>query len=445
MRRTSIGSDDDDMNRLTLASSQIQNFNINQSVKKDDGAKSKISGDTNNNEDKTKPSADFFDQKEWQGCRKRKERQDSTSSMTQDRKLVRSNSEEILVQSQEIIRRVSSHEDFKKPLPLQSHNITKNHTVSEELKKITIDVDTENIPDSQDTLESSSKVEIAKCQKASNHKSSTDFLNDYQFEPENDHEDRRNKERFINLKGRSAGRKSPGSKKLSKKLLKREHHHHHHNDAHFRTLPSIEKHSESDNSKTFDASDDAISLSTDYDKPWYNSLTEYTPVVCQRFADSTFDHSNNLHERHSKISHHYEKFTHTDLNKNSFKNFLNAENTKTRELMQRKYPVDALLQSPDERIKQINKRLVSLKKRINGYEEHFEKNYGYRPSHADKANDKSVKSYFAEINRLRKEKSQIKQDPLAGTEYKYKNDGVIREKRIEKLKDTMLEIEKVSS
>jgi hypothetical protein len=122
---------------------------------------------------------------------------------------------------------------------------------------------------------------------------------------------------------------------------------------------------------------------------------------------------------------------------------MNAENTKTRDLMQRKYS-DILYHAPDDRVKQINKRLVSLKKKITSYEEHFERNYGYRPSHADKANDKSVKKYIAEINRLRKEKTQMKQDPLSGTEFRSQNE-TSREKRIEKLKDTMFEIEKVCS
>uniref|UniRef100_A0A182QBS1 FAM13A-like domain-containing protein n=1 Tax=Anopheles farauti TaxID=69004 RepID=A0A182QBS1_9DIPT len=50
--------------------------------------------------------------RQWKS--KRKERQDSTSSISQDRKLIRSNSEEHLPNCQEVIRRVSSHEDFKK-------------------------------------------------------------------------------------------------------------------------------------------------------------------------------------------------------------------------------------------------------------------------------------------------------------------------------------------
>lgn len=60
-----------------------------------------------------------IDPHEWQQqnvSRKRKERQDSTSSITQDRKVVRSNSEEHLPSiDYEVIRRVSSHEEIKQP------------------------------------------------------------------------------------------------------------------------------------------------------------------------------------------------------------------------------------------------------------------------------------------------------------------------------------------
>lgn len=79
-----------------------------------------------------------IDPHEWQqqnGSRKRKERQDSTSSITQDRKVVRSNSEEHLPSiDYEVIRRVSSHEQIKPPngeidgvtTPLLQSN-SKNH------------------------------------------------------------------------------------------------------------------------------------------------------------------------------------------------------------------------------------------------------------------------------------------------------------------------------
>ncbi|XP_052860001.1 protein FAM13A [Anopheles cruzii] len=69
---------------------------------------------------------------EWQNCRKRKERQDSTSSISQDRKLIRSNSEEHLPNCAEVIRRVSSHEDFKKRPPAVEISIGKENIIAEE-------------------------------------------------------------------------------------------------------------------------------------------------------------------------------------------------------------------------------------------------------------------------------------------------------------------------
>ncbi|XP_058054170.1 uncharacterized protein LOC131205890 isoform X2 [Anopheles bellator] len=69
---------------------------------------------------------------EWQNCRKRKERQDSTSSISQDRKLIRSNSEEHLPNCAEVIRRVSSHEDFKKRTPAVEISIDKENIIAEE-------------------------------------------------------------------------------------------------------------------------------------------------------------------------------------------------------------------------------------------------------------------------------------------------------------------------
>lgn len=60
-------------------------------------------------------------------ARKRKERQESTSSVSQERKAIRSNSEErpVRCDSAKIdMRRVVSHEDFckEKSYPLQEHN-----------------------------------------------------------------------------------------------------------------------------------------------------------------------------------------------------------------------------------------------------------------------------------------------------------------------------------
>jgi len=45
----------------------------------------------------------------------------------------------------------------------------------------------------------------------------------------------------------------------------------------------------------------------------------------------------------------------------------------------------------------------SLKKKVKLYEEEFEREYGYRPSHADKMGNKDIKKMYAEMNKLRKE------------------------------------------
>jgi hypothetical protein len=47
--------------------------------------------------------------------------------------------------------------------------------------------------------------------------------------------------------------------------------------------------------------------------------------------------------------------------------------------------------------------ICSLKKKLKHYEEDFEREYGYRPSHADKMGDKGIKKMYTEMNKLRKE------------------------------------------
>lgn len=110
MRNTSTRGKSDDLSCLTNSST---------SSRDQSNAKYPILADSDNN------SAQFtstylpqvIDPHEWHqqnGSRKRKERHDSTSSITQDRKLVRSNSEEYLPSiDYEVIRRVSSHEEIK--------------------------------------------------------------------------------------------------------------------------------------------------------------------------------------------------------------------------------------------------------------------------------------------------------------------------------------------
>ncbi|PSN31928.1 hypothetical protein C0J52_21773 [Blattella germanica] len=65
----------------------------------------------------------------------------------------------------------------------------------------------------------------------------------------------------------------------------------------------------------------------------------------------------------------------------------------------------------DAKLKQLTKQMNSIKKKLRRYEEDFEREYGYRPSHADKMGNKDVKKMCAELNKLRKEMKQLKEDP----------------------------------
>ncbi|XP_046393788.1 protein FAM13A isoform X2 [Ischnura elegans] len=61
--------------------------------------------------------------------------------------------------------------------------------------------------------------------------------------------------------------------------------------------------------------------------------------------------------------------------------------------------------------KQVSRQINSLKKKIKRYEEEFENQFGYRPSHADKLANRDVKKWIAELGKLRKDLKQMKEDP----------------------------------
>lgn len=64
-------------------------------------------------------------------------------------------------------------------------------------------------------------------------------------------------------------------------------------------------------------------------------------------------------------------------------------------------------------VKKYNKQIASIKKKLKKYEEGFEKEFGYRPSQADKMANKDIKKMYSDLNRVRKELKQIKENPLS--------------------------------
>lgn len=437
MRRPSTEQTEGDLNRLTTSASIRSNDSLNstQTI-----IKANVNNDNNNNSNSSNFSSNILiaNGEYHQQCRKRKERQDSISSSTQDRKLIRSNSEEHLVASgqSEVIRRVSSHEDFKKPSPLKEHNEKGEENVCGEDVKCLQPVKEELVSNQscKDLTAAKTKLVDGPSQHA------------YHLLPLGDsfdeHERQRNSERFLKTKSPS-GRKSPRkSRKSSPRPVKE-------SDENDFAKPSLAFLQEARGENVPDEEQPpARSL-----YPWEHD--DDKPIVCQRFAENTFDHVHHSITKFIKHDHDLVKFSSVpdeaapnDLpEKKPYRSFLNAENVKTRDIMQKSHSPVGIYQTPDERIRQINKRLASLKKKVSVYEENFEVNYGYRPSHADKTNDKHIKNYIAEIHKLRKEKSQIKADPIAAMGYKNKFDDsqLSAEKKLVKVKDTLVEIEKVSN
>uniref|UniRef100_A0A1A9W0Y3 FAM13A-like domain-containing protein n=1 Tax=Glossina brevipalpis TaxID=37001 RepID=A0A1A9W0Y3_9MUSC len=125
---------------------------------------------------------------------------------------------------------------------------------------------------------------------------------------------------------------------------------------------------------------------------------------------------------------------------NTFRTLTSLENVRTRELMQ-VIPSVMSFQSPEERLKQINKRLTALKKKLSQLEEAYENRMGYRPSQADRLNDKYMKNILSELSKLRKERHELKDDPMAALGLKSQNNSQEAQLRLEKMKITLREIE----
>lgn len=440
MRRPSTEQTEGDLNRLTTSTSirSTESLNSARTIIK--------SNDSNNNNSSNYLPNIIIANTEYQQCRKRKDRHDSISSLTQERKLVRSNSEEHVPSCQgEVIRRVSSHEDFKKPLPLKEHNENDEKTSNEDTKCLqSVEEEVINNGSSDSTSDKNKLIDCSpqpSPQQVHRHCSTVDSSDE--------HERRRNSERFLKTKSPS-GRKSPRKSRKSspKPYLERDENAHkfHHR------IENLENSMEND-----DAVDESTKPQLSRPRYPWEHYADDKPVVCQRFAENTFDHVHHSITKFIKHDHDLVKYNSiTDENeaslnvetvdKKPFKSFMNAENVKTRDIMQKSHsPVaTGMFQTPDERIRQINKRLTSLKKKISAYEETFETNYGYRPSQADKTSDKNIKNYIAEIHKLRKEKTQIKADPITAMGYKNKfDDSMPLEKKLTKIKDTLGDIEKV--
>ncbi|GAB0099680.1 uncharacterized protein DMENIID0001_155670 [Sergentomyia squamirostris] len=393
MRRPSLEHHDGDLSRLTSASSPAE------------GSLAPCPSDDVKVDIAPSYLPKIIEPLDWQNTRKRKERQDSTSSQTQDRKLVRSNSaEHISSTAYDVIRRVSSHEDFKKPLPPRVTTLEPAPTTPE----ITVSVEAELSP-SHD-----------------GRRKEADGSSD------GEHERRRSSERFSRTRappGRKAlSPRKPGKHAVAKLRDRDENLYKYDNSALKHERRGFVSRQKEVKVKETDSGSELLSPVSDFNDnnlidlneeaaesqkthgaapsevlPWNVPFHEDSPVVCPRFADNTFDHVHNSSEHKVRSV--------PSLSEMKTGKFTSLENLKTRDLM-KKMPNVAI--TPDERVKQINSRLSKLKKRVAQFEENFEKDYGYKPPRIETLNDKAMKSIVTEIQKLKREKQCIKNDPIVG-------------------------------
>ncbi|XP_023168239.2 protein FAM13A isoform X2 [Drosophila hydei] len=130
--------------------------------------------------------------------------------------------------------------------------------------------------------------------------------------------------------------------------------------------------------------------------------------------------------------------------------FSSLENMRTRDVMQQVVPAMMAFQTPEERVKAINRRVTALKKKLVQLEDSLEQRLGYRPSQAERLNDKYMKNALAELSKLRKERHELKTDPISALGLKvgasgcgagYAASGQEAAKKLERMKHTLSEIE----
>lgn len=487
MRRPSLGQNEDDLSRLTTVISPTTASLSSAQTEHEEGCDNN-SGDSNSNcgggdgkqhllqqqhgsggggggsSDNGAISTvsqylpNLINSSEWQNCRKRKERQDSTSSISGDRKLIRSNSEEHLPNCGEVIRRVSSHEDFKKPSPLIEISVNKENIIEESAEEQhqleEQQIFEKNLKNSSENLKkffigseslcaaSGREVDGERTSKSDNHHhhlSQSNHLShhnhytrhrlspcrdvlrsrkDSDSELDGEHERRRHCERFSktrpppgrkSVSPRNRTKHSKGKDKSGNDHFYSKHDSHHSIKHERRGYGKRDK--TSDREKTPEPE-----LLSDYNDnnllekgnggtspkqlPWDQSFQDDTPVVCQRFADHNFEHATKMGGGFGEVR---------SLPPNAtMKHHISYRSTELHPTTQK--PIPQANNMFDERIKAINRKLSTLKKKLTAYEDRFERENGFRPAHGDKTSDTTIRPVVVEIHKLRKEKNQIKAD-----------------------------------
>ncbi|KAK5646095.1 hypothetical protein RI129_004559 [Pyrocoelia pectoralis] len=362
-------------------------------------------------------------------ARKRKERQESVGSVSQERKVIRSNSEERPIEpinnnGKKDIRRVVSHEDFQKAHPLHEHNDT-----------IVISL-----------VEASDKYSPPK----------SIYVEGLAYD-DYEHERRRCHERFAPAVAQRGRRLNHGRKYKSKHASK-----HRINKEDFtKENGSVCTNNNEVKPKRYETfeSHSVENIQSDSLLPSVNKQEkDPSPSPVHTPVSSTLDLST-LHQQidssepmPSSSSQELTEQTETlpsllvassrllSSPRNSImithRIYLdpNVQQTKVSLGKDPKTPME-------KKLKQLSKQINSLKRKIKNYDEEFQQTYGYKSSQADKMNDKNIRKLYTELSKLKREYKQLKGDTSATTAFSTDPNIAAATKPELNIHDTLTEIE----
>ncbi|KRT83686.1 hypothetical protein AMK59_3711 [Oryctes borbonicus] len=389
-----------------------------------------------------RPPSTYDEAKTSCKARKRKERQESISSIFQERKVIRSNSEErpipngtdITTKQDANIRRVSSHEDFQKT----NHNTIGANNIPEKTAESALIIE-ENGTNSK---------KMSPCRDINADLSISDDACEY--------ERRRSNERFSKAITHRSKYSTQGRRPRTKhfpKSCKEKH------DSSRDSIRKISPKRHYDNAEIRrEIEPETTDLSCDFLQLQFQEK-ERSPSPVHSPISPPLDLTT-LHEQidcsepipSSSIRLICEN-TETLPSLSVASNRLISSPRNSVIITQRIYLSSEVPQNNtlmgkedinprEERLKHLSKQINSTKKKIKKYDEEFETKFGYRPSHADKLNDKSMKKLCADLSKMKKEQKQLKED--SSTMY-FKKTGDKTENEKKKaectLQDTLIEIE----
>lgn len=347
-------------------------------------------------------------------ARKRKERQESISSLCQERKVIRSNSEERPAQKKHIenksnIRRVSSSEDFQKSASIEKINVSPKRSVQNEKTLVYDDYEHER----RRSHERFARPLMLK-KKHPNKRLKIRYVSRTKFKPELSNDNKEHKK--INVPQGT----HPSEHETANDGTE--------NGTHFLQLHREER--ERSPSPTTTPVSPVLDLTTlheqvDCSEPLLSHTTRQINENTETLPSLSVASNRLLSSPRNSIIATHRIYLDPDV-------------------PQMTSSLDKTPQNPvDERLEKLTKQINSLKKKIKKYESEFESKHGFKPSHVEKMNDKVVKRFYTDLSKLRKEQKQLKEvstncSLIGGSETKPdKTDSV-------NLKDTITEIEKVS-